>query len=66
MILAAITNPSATPAVGELWMLSTVDGNKLGSYSLPAAPVRDGLAVAGGKIYVSLQDGSVVCLGAKE
>ena len=39
------------------------DGVKLFERKLDALPVFDGLIAAGGKIFVSLQDGSVVCYG---
>jgi outer membrane protein assembly factor BamB len=49
---------------GELWVIST-DGNKLAAHPLPAAPAYDGIAIANGKVYVSLTDGSVACLAKK-
>ncbi len=51
---------------GELLVLSAKDGAKAASVPLPAAPVYEGLAVAGGRVYASLEDGTVVCLGAKQ
>jgi hypothetical protein len=39
------------------------DGKTIHEQQLAAMPVFDGLSTAGGSIYVSLQDGSVVCLG---
>ncbi len=47
---------------GILWALSRDDGKKLAEYDLPAAPVFDGMAAAGGRLYVALTDGRVVCL----
>lgn len=32
---------------------------------LPAAPVHEGVAIARGRVYVSLEDGTIVCLGAR-
>jgi outer membrane protein assembly factor BamB len=48
----------------SLSVLSTADGKKTGEKKLPGSPVWDGMAVAYGRLYVSLDDGSVVCLGA--
>ncbi|HOX08659.1 MAG TPA: PQQ-binding-like beta-propeller repeat protein [Planctomycetota bacterium] len=50
---------------GEVLVLSAKDGAKAASVALPAAPVYEGLALAGGKLYASLEDGRVICLGAK-
>jgi hypothetical protein len=46
---------------GLLLCVSTADGKTLSKYQLDAPPVWDGLAVAGGRLYVSLRDGSVCC-----
>ena len=48
---------------GVLAAFSTGDGKPLGEYTLPAPPVWDGMAVAQGKLYLSLSDGQVVCYG---
>ncbi len=50
---------------GVLWAASALDGRKLASQELDAAPVWDGMAAAGGKLFVSLADGSVLCLGSE-
>ena len=42
---------------------STADGRKLAQWPLTARPVRNGLITAGGRLYVSLEDGSLVCFG---
>ena len=62
-VLAAISSNNPEQPGGELWILSAVDGKKVATHSLPAAPAYDGLALAHRKVYVTLQDGSVVCLG---
>jgi hypothetical protein len=54
----------AAPARGEkgvLRVVSLADGSMLAEQPLPAAPVFDGVAVAGGRIYVSQVDGCVAC-----
>jgi outer membrane protein assembly factor BamB len=49
---------------GMLWLASTADGKALGGCTLDAPPVWDGLAVAGGRLYVSSVDGKLLCLSA--
>jgi outer membrane protein assembly factor BamB len=51
-------------AGGGLAVYAAADGRKAGEGKLPGPPVADGLAVAYGRLYASLEDGSVVCLGA--
>lgn len=47
---------------GLLLSVSPADGKTLSEVKLDAPPVWDGLAVAGGQVYLSLSDGSVLCL----
>ena len=51
------------PAV--LRRVSTADGTTQAERPLPAAPVWDGLATAGGRVYVTTVDGRVLCLGPR-
>ena len=51
---------------GLLWTLGAEDGTPLGELALPAPPVWDGLAAAGGRVYLPLKDGTVLCLGASD
>ena len=46
-----------------LCAFSTTDGTKLAEMALDVPPVWDGLAAANGRLYVSMTDGSVLCLG---
>jgi outer membrane protein assembly factor BamB len=46
---------------GRLVAVSATDGTKLAEYELDAAPSWDGIAVAGGRLYISLADGTVQC-----
>ena len=46
---------------GLLWAASRKDGGKLASYELDSPPVFDGMAAAGGSLYLSTADGQVVC-----
>ncbi len=47
---------------GDLAIVSTTDGNMLARTQLPP-PLWDGMAVAAGRLFVSTQDGRVLCLG---
>jgi hypothetical protein len=48
-----------------LMAASKGNGEKQSAYRLDSSPVFDGMATAGGKLYVSMLDGSVLCLGAE-
>jgi len=50
---------------GVLCELSAADGEKLAEYKLAAPPVFNGMAAADGKVYLSLTDGSILCLSGK-
>ena len=41
------------------------DGSELARMELPFTPVFDGMIASDGKIYLSLKDGSVLCLGGE-
>jgi outer membrane protein assembly factor BamB len=45
--------------------LSADDGQKLSETELDHPPVFDGLIAAGGRLFASLEDGSVVCMAGK-
>jgi len=47
---------------GVLWAASAADGRKLAEYKLDAAPSWDGMAAAGGRLYISTADGKVLCM----
>jgi outer membrane protein assembly factor BamB len=49
--------------ITSLHVFDVTDGTGVPEISLPARPVKDGIAAAYGRLYVSCQDGSVVCLG---
>jgi hypothetical protein len=44
--------------------MSAENGEQIAEYKLDALPVWDGMAAAGGRLIISLQDGSVICFGA--
>ena len=49
-----------------LWLLSTEDGSKLAEYDLDAAPILDGIAVTGGRVYVAAANGELICFRADD
>ena len=48
---------------GLLRVMSAADGAKMAEYKLEAPPVWDGMAAAGGRLYVATTDGKVICFG---
>jgi hypothetical protein len=50
---------------GLLCAVSATDGTQRAQLQLDAPPVFDGMAAAGGRLYLSTQAGTVVCLGGK-
>jgi len=47
----------------QLWTVSANKGEKLAEHSLDSIPVFDGMAAAYGRLYISMEDGSLRCLG---
>jgi len=45
-----------------LMAISASDGTELAKYPLDSAPIFDGMAAAYGRLYVSMTDGSLVCM----
>jgi hypothetical protein len=58
-----IKGSQADKPSGFLCVLSAADGKQLAEFRLEAPPAYDGLAVARARIYVSLQNGNIVCFG---
>jgi len=50
---------------GVLAAFATADGKELARYALAAPPVWDGLAAAGGRLYVATTDGRILCMAGK-
>jgi hypothetical protein len=48
---------------GLLWAVSADGGEKLSEHEIAAVPVWDGMIAVDGKLFLALQNGSVVCLG---
>jgi outer membrane protein assembly factor BamB len=64
LLLAGRTcDPKSDAARGFLWRVSLEDGKQQAEYPLDAPPAYDGLAIAGEKVYLSLEDGRVICFG---
>jgi hypothetical protein len=61
-LLAALRNQG--PA--ELWRINAENGEVIEKMKLTAAPVFDGLIAAGARVFVSQENGTVVCLGGIE
>jgi outer membrane protein assembly factor BamB len=45
-----------------LWAVSAANGRKLAAHKLESMPVFDGMAAAGGRLYMTTTDGKVLCL----
>ena len=45
--------------------VSADNGNKISQTKLKSPPVFDGMIAANGRLFASLRDGTVVCLGEK-
>jgi outer membrane protein assembly factor BamB len=63
LVLAGRVCDEKGGTAGFLWLVGREDSKKLAEWPLDAPPVYHGLAVAGGRLYVSLQNGNVVCFG---
>jgi hypothetical protein len=50
---------------GLLMAVSASDGRPLAQHRLGAPPVFDGMAAAGGRLYIALENGQLVCMDAK-
>jgi len=48
-----------------VWAVSADTGQKLSECRITAIPVWDGMIAAGGRLYVSLTNGSVLCMGGR-
>jgi len=48
-----------------LWAVSADDGKKLAEYKLPSLPAWDALIAARGRLYLTMQDGTVRCFWGK-
>ena len=46
-----------------LRIINAADGKTVSQTGLPAMPAFDGMSAAGGRLYISLKDGTVTCFG---
>ncbi|MHC4626250.1 MAG: outer membrane protein assembly factor BamB family protein [Planctomycetota bacterium] len=51
---------------GVLAAYAADDGKILAEYKLPALPVWDGIAAAGGRLFISTLDGGIICMGRRQ
>ena len=65
-VAASMPDELMNPKGAELLAFSAVDGSKLGSLPLDSPPAFDGLAAAGGRLYLSIQSGQLLCLSGKK
>jgi len=49
-------------AGGLVWTVSAADGTRLAEHKLDSPPVWDGMAAAGGRLYVATMAGTVLCM----
>ena len=50
---------------GVLRLVEKTNGETLAEHQLPSPPVFNGAAIAGSRLFLSLEDGGVVCFGKK-
>jgi hypothetical protein len=63
-LFAAGVPDAPEPTGGTLLALSLADGTTRQEVPLPDAPVFDGMAASGGRLYVPLRDGTLLCFGS--
>ena len=49
---------------GRLMVISKADGKTLSEHKLAAPPVTDGVAAAHGRLFICLNSGELICMGA--
>jgi len=50
---------------GRLLVISRADGSIVSEVELPSPPVLDGIALAGGRLWMTTADGRLVCMGGR-
>ena len=60
---AKLPDEKLHPKEGRLVALSAADGKQLKEWKIDAPPVFDGMAVAGGRLFLATQDGKLRCFG---
>ena len=64
----AVSGPEAPNEKQEalLMAFSASDGRELAQYQLDSSPVFDGMAAAYGRLYISMKDGSLLCMAEEQ
>ena len=67
-----VAGPPAAASDGPGWLeesraallmaVSASDGSELAKYRLDSSPIFDGMAAAGGRLYLSLENGQIACM----
>ena len=47
----------------KLWVVSGDDGERMAEFALDSPPVFDGMIAAAGRLYITTEDGQILCLG---
>jgi len=50
---------------GVLEVYDPATGTRLATHTIASAPIFDGMAAAGGKLYISMKNGTLQCVGAR-
>lgn len=66
MGLAPTNTPERELQDPKLWAVSTEDGSTVAEYDLDGIPVFDGAAAADGCLFMSLDNGKVICFGGDQ
>ena len=53
------------PGGSNIQIIEKATGKQIAEINLDSTPIYDGLAIADGKILVSLENGKVLCLASK-
>jgi hypothetical protein len=57
--------PEGSNREALLLVISASDGTELARYQLDCPPVFDGMAAAYGRLFISMMDGSLLCMDRK-
>jgi len=63
IFMAGVPTAKDKTQKSELWVVSLTDGKKTFSIPLDNEPSYDGLSAANGRLYMSTENGSLVCFG---
>jgi hypothetical protein len=60
------SGPEGTNREALLVAISATDGTELARYALDCPPVFDGMAAAYGRLFISMTEGSLLCMTGQE